>query len=476
MRSLGRRARSVLYPYRWSRMLAWIVVASLSVTILSGVYLALYFNPSMSEVTYRGPVDYLRGLAITRAYASGLNLSFGVHGGLFVRQLHSWAASLFIASLMVSLATAFFAGLFRRPRRAAWAAAALLVPLGVFEAYTGVLLLDDGQSGTSLRMVSGYTLTVPVLGTRLNEMLFGNEFPGTHIIGRLYLIHLLLPVIMLGLIALVAGALRRERRAASPSDIRSRGEIAGRRRWRFRAALPAIAVCALTAGVLAVLAGLVQVNPIWLYGPANSANAAGTSTPPWYFGWVDGAVRLWPARDVHLGRYTIPAPFWPSVVLLSISFALLTVYPWIEKRVTRDDTPHDLPQRPRDAPGRTALGVGVIVLYGCLQLAGGIDVISSAFHLSADGVYWTLRVAVLVLPPLAAATTYRTCRWLQHRDRAILKNGIETGIIYRLRNGGYVEAHRPMPALDGHGRPRELEHAGAQRTTPPSTPGVRPSA
>jgi ubiquinol-cytochrome c reductase cytochrome b subunit len=461
MLSLGRRAQSVLLPSRWSRMLAWIVLASLSVTVVSGIYLALYFNPSMSEVTYDGPVDYLRGLVMSRAYASGLSISFEVPGGLFVRQLHSWAASLFIASLLASLAAAFFTGLFRRPRRAAWVAGTLLLPLGVFEAYTGVLLLDDGQSGTSLRMVSGYTLTIPVLGTRLNELLFGAQFPGTHIIGRLYLVHLLLPGIMLGLIALVAAPLRRNRRPGPPGVARFRRDIVGERRRRVRAAVPAIAIGTITAGVVAVMAGLAQANPIWLYGPATPANAAGMSTPPWYFGWVDGAVRLWPAWDVHLGRYTIPAPFWPSIALLSTTFALLTLYPWIEKRVTRDDAAHELPERPRDVPRRTALGVGVIVFYGCLQLAGATDVISSAFHLSADGVYWTLRGAVLILPPLAAVTTYRACRWLQQRDRAIVENGIETGIIRRLPSGAYLEAHRPLTALDDHGRPRALEHAGA---------------
>jgi ubiquinol-cytochrome c reductase cytochrome b subunit len=468
MLSVGRRVQTVLFPNRWSRMLAWIVLASLSVTIVSGVYLALYFNPSMSEVTYHGPVDYLRGLVTTRAYASGLDISFGVRGGLFVRQLHSWAASLFIASLLASLATAFFTGLFRTPRRRAWAVGALLLPLGVFEAYTGVLLLDDGQSGTSLRMVSGYTLTVPVLGTRLSEMLFGSEFPGTHIVGRLYLIHLVLPGIMLGLVALVAVPLLRHRRPGSPGDS---GSCHTSRRRRFRAAMPAIAVSTLTAGVLAILAGLAQVNPIWLYGPANTANAAGTSTPPWYFGWVDGAVRLWPAWDIHVGGYTIPAPFWPSVVLLGTSFAALVLYPWIERRITRDDAPRARPQRPREAPGRTALGVGVVVLYGCLQLAGGTDVISSAFHLSADEVYWTLRFAVLILPPLSATVTYRICRWLQQRDRAILETGAETGaetgIIHRLPSGGYREAHRPLTALDDRDRLRELEHAGVPRTPPP---------
>lgn len=455
----------VLFPTRWSRLLARVVLTSLSVTILSGVYLALFFDPSMSEVTYRGTAGYLRGLVMTHAYASALDISFGVRGGLFVRQLHNWAASLFIASLLASLATAFFTGMFRGRRRVVWAVGAVLLPFGVFEAYTGVLLLDDGLSGTSLRMVSGYTLTVPVLGTRLNELLFGSEFPGTQIIGRLYLVHLVLPGVVVGLLALLAARLRRDRQPGSPS---ARSEIVGQRRRRRGAAIPGIAVCAFTSGALALMAGGLQVNPIWLYGPADFGNAAATSTPPWYFGWVDGAVRLWPAWDLRLGRYTIPAPFWPSVVLLTVSFALLALYPWIEERLIRDDQAHRLPQRPRDAPGRTALGVAVIVFYGCLQLAGATDVISATFGLSADAVFWTLRLAVLVLPPLAAATTHRLCRALQHDERDIRENGIDTGVIQRLPNGGYLSAHQ---AERGHGETRQLEHAGSTASASTSTAG-----
>jgi ubiquinol-cytochrome c reductase cytochrome b subunit len=460
---LARRVQSV-FPTYWSQMLGWIVLASLAVTILSGVYLALFFDPSMSEVSYRGPIGYLRGVVMTRAYASALDISFGVHGGLFVRQLHNWAASLFIASLLASLTTAFFTGVFRRPRRAAWAVGAALLLLGVFEAYTGVLLVDDGLSGTSLRLVSGYTLTVPVLGTRLHGMVFGSEFPGTQVIGRLYVVHLVLPGIMIGLIAVAAALLHRNQHPVPPSHPRSRRTVAGVR--RRRSGIPAIAVCAFTAGVLAVTAGLFQVNPIWLYGPANPANAAATSTPPWYFGWLDGAVRLWPGWDIHLGRYTIPAPFWPSVVLITVSFALLALYPWIERRVTREDTPHRRPQRPGDAPKRTALGVGVLVFYGCLQLAGATDVVCAAFHLSTDGLFWTLRLAVVILPPLAATATYRLCRGLQQRDQAIREHGIETGVIHRLPDGGYLEGTNQRPLSD-HRQPRQLHHAGS--TTPAST-------
>jgi ubiquinol-cytochrome c reductase cytochrome b subunit len=425
-------------------MLAGVSLTSLAITIISGVYLALFFDPSMSMLSYRGPVGYLRGVEMTRAYASALDISFGVRGGLFVRQLHSWSASLFIASLVVMLATAFFTGVFRHPRRWLWVTGVALLLLALVDAYTGVLLLDDGLSGTSLRMVSGYTLTIPVLGTRLNAMVFGGGFPGTQVIGRLYLVHLLLPGLIVGLIVLAAIMLRRSQKTEGPGRPGRGG------------AVPGIAVSAFTAAALTLMAGLVQVNPIWLYGPADVANAAVGSTPPWYFGWLDGAVRLWPAWDLHLGGYTVPAPFWPSVVLLGLTFAAAALYPWIDRRISGDDDARRAPQRLRDAPRRTAIGLGAAVGYGCLQLAGGIDVIAASFHLSADGLFWALRVGVIALPPVTAAAAYRVCIGLQYREQAVREHGVETGIVHRLPNGGYVAEHRPAAQLDAPRPPRQL--------------------
>jgi ubiquinol-cytochrome c reductase cytochrome b subunit len=430
----------------WSRSLAAVALASLLVTILSGVYLALFFDPSMATVTYRGPVAHLQGVAMTRAYASALDISFSVRGGLFVRQVHSWSASLFVASLLASLAAAFFTGAFRRPRRAIWLVDVLLLVVGVAAAYTGILLLDDGMSGTSMRVVSGYLLSIPVVGTRLHSALFGGEFPGTVVIPRLYLAHLLLPAAIVALVGARVALLRRYGHPQPGPGHRWRTVVGLRRRPGYAAR--ATAVFAVTAAVLALVSGLFQVNPIWLYGPADPANVSAGSTAPWYLGWADGAVRLWPALDIHLGRYTIPAAFWPSMVFLPASFALLALYPWVERRVTRDDAPHRALQRPRDTPRRTAFGVGAAAFYGCLQLAGGIDVIAATFHLSTDMLYWTLRIGVLAVPPLAGMAAYRLCLGLRQRDREIREHGVETGIVQRLPDGGYVDTRQPVPAVD----------------------------
>jgi ubiquinol-cytochrome c reductase cytochrome b subunit len=430
-----------IFPTHWSQLIAGMTTASLVVLILTGGYLALYFDPSMGSVRYDGPFDNLRGVEMTRAYASVLHISFEVRGGLLIRQIHDWAASLLVASLLVHLCVMFFTGGFRRPRRLLWTVTVLLLIVAIFAAFTGVLLGADVLSDTSLRMISGYILSVPVVGTWLHWTVFGGEFPGTEVIARVYAAHWALIAILAGLLVLRATLQRR----VEPARFRAERDIAGVRQVPGIAARLAATFLA-TIGVLALMGGLFQINPSWNYGPGNAAHVSAGSAPPWYFGWVDGAVRLFPAWEIRLGDYLIPPSFWPSMVFLPLSFLALALYPRLEQRFTRDDAPHHLVQRPRDVPRRTALGVAVLALYACLQLAAAIDVLALQFGLSADAMLWTARVGVLVLPPLAYLATYRLCLGLHLHDREILEHGIPTGIIKRLPHGEFAEMHQPLRA------------------------------
>jgi ubiquinol-cytochrome c reductase cytochrome b subunit len=455
------RARlGAVRPRHWSVLFGQVAVSSFVVLVLSGLYLELFFDPSMAPTVYDGPYENLRGVPMSHAYQSALAISFEVRGGLFVRQLHSWASSLFLASLLASLVIAFFSGAFRRPRRGIWVVGVLLLLVGVLAAFTGALLPDDLLSGTSLRMISGYLLSIPLAGTWLHWMLFGGEFPGTEVIPRLHVAHLVLPLVIAGLFRLRAALVARHGHPQHPGPGRSERAVVGVRVLPGHATRSA-ALFAATVGVLAAMGALLQANPVWTYGPANPAHVSAGSTSPWYFGWVDGAVRLWPAWEIRLGEHTIPPWFWPSMVFLPLSFLLLALYPALEARFTRDTGPHHLLQRARDVPARTALGVLVITFYGCLQLAAATDVLALTFHLSSDAVFWAARIGVFVLPALAHWVTYRVCLGLQRSDREVLQHGIGTGLVRRLPHGGYVEEHRPLAGLDERGRPVRLEYAGA---------------
>lgn len=464
----GRRRVNQVFPTHWSQLIGAITAASLVVLVLTGLYLALHVEPSMVRVRYDGPFDNLRGVDMTRAYASVLHISFETPGGLLIRQAHGWSTSLFLASLLVQLCVMFFTGGFRRPRRLLWTITVLLLVTGVFVAFSGVLLAGDVLSDTSLRMISGYILSVPVAGTWLHWMVFGGEFPGTEIIPRLYVVHLVLIGVLIGLLVLRTAVQRRVGPAQFRGDRRTERNIVGVRLVPGFAPRQA-AVFLATVGVLALMSGLFQVNPSWNYGPGNPAHVSAGSAPPWYFGWVDGAVRLFPAWEIHLGGYVIPPSFWPAMVFLPLSFLALALYPRIEQRFTRDDTAHNLLQRPRDVPRRTALGVAVLSFYGCLQLAAAIDVLAFRFGLSADTMLWTARVAAVALPPLAFAVTYRLCLGLRRHDREVLRHGIPTGLVKRLPHGGFVEVHQPLSG------PATLEYRGIPVPKKPNKVGTETS-
>lgn len=197
-----RRQFNKVFPTHWSFLLGEIALYSFIILLLSGVYLTLFFDPSMAEVIYHGVYQPLNGVQMSRAYESALDISFEVRGGLFVRQLHHWAALMFAASIMVHLARIFFTGAFRRPREANWVIGSLLLILAMFEGYFGYSLPDDLLSGIGLRAaLSSITLGMPVIGTWLHWALFGGDFPGTILIPRLYALHILLiPGIILALI------------------------------------------------------------------------------------------------------------------------------------------------------------------------------------------------------------------------------------------------------------------------------------
>lgn len=456
-----RRQLNKVFPTHWSFLLGEIAMYSFIVLLLTGVWLTLFFDPSMAEVTYNGVYQPLRGIQMSRAYETALNISFEIRGGLFVRQVHHWAALLFAASIMVHMARIFFTGAFRRPREANWVVGTLLLILAMFEGFFGYSLPDDLLSGTGIRAaLSGITLGLPVIGTWLHWALFGGDFPGDIIIPRLYAIHILLfPGIMLGLIGVHMALVWFQKHTQFPGPGRTETNVVGVR------VMPVFAVksgafFAMIVGILGLMGGLLQINPIWQLGPYKPSQISAGSQPDFYMLWTDGLIRLFPPWDIYIGNHTIPAAFWVAVIL-GVVFLLLFAYPFLEKKFTGDDAHHNLLQRPRDVPVRTGIGSMAIAFYMVLTFAAMNDIIALKFHISLNATTWIGRIGMLVLPPLVFFAAYRWAVALQRSDRDVLEHGVETGIIKRLPHGAYIELHQPLGDVDDHGHPIPLEYAGA---------------
>jgi ubiquinol-cytochrome c reductase cytochrome b subunit len=456
-----RRQLNKVFPTHWSFLLGEIALYSFVVLLITGVYLTLFFDPSMTEVTYNGVYQPLRGVEMSRAYASALNISFEVRGGLFVRQIHHWAALMFSAAIMVHLARVFFTGAFRRPREANWVIGSLLLIVTMFEGYFGYSLPDDLLSGIGLRAaLSSITLGMPVIGTWMHWALFGGDFPGDVLIPRLYGIHVLLfPGIILALIAAHLALVWFQKHTQFPGPGRTEQNVVGVR------VMPVFAVksgafFALTTGILGLMGGLLQINPIWNLGPYRPSQVSAGSQPDFYMMWPEGLMRLWPAWELYIGHHTVPATVAVALIM-GLVFVLLTIYPFLEKRFSGDYAHHNLLQRPRDVPVRTAIGAMAIAFYMVLTLSAMNDIIALKFHISLNATTWIGRISMIVLPPIVYFIAYRWAIGLQRSDRAILEHGIETGIIKRLPHGAYIELHQPLGPVDDHGHPLPLEYQGA---------------
>jgi ubiquinol-cytochrome c reductase cytochrome b subunit len=438
----GRKALKKVFPNHWSFLLGEIALYCLLVLIVTGLYLTFFFEPSNREVIYNGAYAPLRGVKVSAAFASALDISFKVRAGLVMRQMHHWAALLFIASMSVHLMRVFFTGAFRRPRELNWIIGLTLLVLGISNGFFGYSLLDDLLSGTGVRVAYSIALSIPLIGPQVAFAVFGGEFPADVIIPRFYTLHVLvLPAMIVGLVGLHLALVWRQRHTQFPGGQRREDNVVGIRAW------PAFAMKSggllfLTAGVIAALGGLAQINPIWTYGPFRSTIAVSAVTsasqPDWYMGWVDGALRLFPAWETRIGGYMVPNPFYPGVLMPTIAFAVLYLWPFIEARYRKDHGPHNLLERPRDAPLRTSIGAAGIAGFAVLFFAGSNDVLAGAFEITPESVTAVFRVLVIVLPIVTFFLTRAICKDLQRRDRDT-HHGVGGGRTRIVRRNGRIE-------------------------------------
>ena len=442
-----RRSLNKVFPDHWSFMLGEIALYTFIILLLTGTYLSFFYTPSLSEVVYDGSYIPLQGVTMSQAYASTLDISFDVRGGLIMRQIHHWAALLFMASIVVHLMRVFFTGAFRKPRELNWIIGVGLLVLGMLEGFAGYSLPDDLLSGTGARIANGIMLSIPVVGTWVAFLVFGGEYPGPALLDRLYAAHIfILPLAILGLITFHMMMIWYQKHTQFAGPGRTEDNVVGSRLFPAYAA-KAGGFFFLVFAVLAALGGLAQINPVWLYGPYDASQVSAGSQPDWYIGFLDGSTRLMPNWEIAGFGYTVPLNVMiPTVVLPGILFTLMALYPFLEARFTGDRAYHNLLDRPRDVPVRTAIGTMSISFYVILMIAGGNDVIASVFHLSINTISRTLQVMLFVVPPIVYVITKRVCLALQRSDDELVHHGIESGTIRRLPSGEFIEETVPLPA------------------------------
>jgi ubiquinol-cytochrome c reductase cytochrome b subunit len=433
---LAKTGLKKIFPDHWSFLLGEVALFSFLILLATGTFLTLFYTPDTTLVEYEGPYAPLHGQEISAAYESVLRISFEVRAGLVMRQIHHWAALVFVGTVTVHMLRVFFTGAFRKPRELNWLIGVALLLLALGAGFTGYSLPDDLLSGTGLRIAYSVLISVPFIGPWLAFLAFGGEFPTEGMISRLYVMHIMLiPAALIGLITAHMAILIRQKHAQFPGEGRTEKNVVGKPLWPQQV-FKSVALLLLTGSVLAFMGGLIQINPVWDYGPFDPTAVSAPAQPDWYIGWLEGSLRLFPPFDVTIFGILIPSPFIPGVVIPGLAFTVIALWPFIEARITGDRNEHHLLDLPRDVPLRTAIGVAGTLFFVILTIAGGNDVLAVTFNVSLVQITNLLRVLVIVIPPLGGVVAYKIASELSSLDSR--PAGRDPGVrLRRNRHGGF---------------------------------------
>lgn len=460
-----------VFPDNWSFMLGEAALYCFLILVATGVWLAFFFDPSDTTVVYQGSYLPLHGMSMNAAYESVVHISLDVRAGLLIRQVHHWAADLFIAILVCHLGRIFFTGAFRKPREINWIIGVTLLLLSILNGFTGYSLPGDLMSGLGLRIGYSIAESIPIIGGWTAYLFFGGQFPSNQLTHRLYLLHVfVVPLLIFALLGAHLALIWRQKHTQFPGTGRTEKRLVGSQLWPTYAFRSVALMCAV-AGILFILGGLVQINPIWEYGPYHPYLASSFAQPDWYTGWMEGSLRLFPPWRINVFGWVIPDLFWSGVVIPAGTFMLMYAYPFIERWWTGDRMSHNLLDRPRDRAGRTAVGVAIFTAYTVLTVAGGQDVFGHYLNLQQAPITFGLRGMVIGLPVITGLIAWRICRGLRGvtpEPTEAPEGEASTGAMPPLRR--YLPVRTAWQGEDGQRQPAAA--AGPRASSPPSAVGA----
>jgi ubiquinol-cytochrome c reductase cytochrome b subunit len=466
----GRTFMDKIFPDHWSFMLGEIALYSFVVLLVTGVFLSLYYVPSATVVVYHGSYLPLVGRSMSEAYLSTLNLSLAVRCGLLMRQMHHWACDIFVGSIVVHMARVFFTGAFRKPRETNWAIGVTLLTLAIVNGFIGYSLPDDLVSGTGIRIAYSIILSIPLVGSYVAFWLFGGSYPGTIILERFYILHvLILPLIIIGLVSAHLFLLVRQKHTQFPGPGRTEKNVVGSPMFPIFMA-KTTGFLLMVGGMIALLGAFAQINPIWQFGPYTPTRISYAVQPDWYMGWLDGALRVMPSWEFMGFGHSIPfMTLIPAVIFPGVVFTLAYLWPTLEARFTKDTAIHHLLDRPRDRPVRTACGAALLSLLFMMFVASSTDVIANYFKISLNVVLVAMRYGVVLAPFIGFAVAYFICKELAavpHGGKRKVPN-----VVVRTATGEYIATPAPLsPDVEHH----ELEPRTVPTFVAPSAEPAEP--
>ncbi len=442
-----KKALKKVFPDHWSFMLGEICVYAFIVLLITGTFVAFFFNDSDAPTKYVGTYSPLAGRTVPTSYASVMNISFGVPLGLLIRQMHHWAAIVFTGAIFFHMSRVFFTGAFRKPRELNWIIGVTLLLLAIIDGFSGYSLPGDAVSGAGLRIAASVAQAIPVVGTSLSYGFFGGKYPTDIMTSRLYIVHVLfVPLAIVGAMSLHLGILWRQHHTQFAGPGRTERRLVGSSLWPYYA-MKSIGLLAATFAVIAFLGGFFAINPIWMYGPYDPWTVASPAEPDWYVAWLDGALRIGPPWAITLFHHTIGPLFFSALLMPGAMFAVIYAWPYIEARVSGDRSPHNIDQMPYDAPWRLGIGVAGLAFLTDLGFSASDDVQARLFNIPVETLMYVYRwgalVAPLVLGPLAVAIGFELRARLRTKEG---REQVRRAVLIRNAQGGFEDEPQSRPA------------------------------
>jgi len=417
--SILRAALNKIYPDHWSFYLGEFALYCFVVLVATGVWLTFVYDPSPGG-----------------AYASVVALGRTQPIGYLMRQVHHWSAVVFVAAILVHMGRIFFTAAYRKPRELNWVVGVLLLALASATGFTGYSLPNDALSGTGLRIGISVAQSIPFVGAWSSDLINGGSYPGPLLLSHLYTIHVyFLPVAIGVLIGLHLGMLFLQKHTQFEGD---GSKVVGRRFYPDYA-LRTLAAFGATLAVLLVLAATVEINPVENYGAYRDWIVPNPATPDWYAGWLDGALRIGPAVEFRVFGHPIPAVFWPGVVLMLVTFALVVAWPWIDHAFRGGEELHDVLVPPSAAPWRVGVGAAFVTAGVVLTCAASDDQQALALHAPLTALVTLYQLAFPFGSLAAGLLAAIFARELRQRRDASGPRAERVIVITRNERGGFDE-------------------------------------
>lgn len=435
-----RKALRYVFPDHWSFMLGEIALYAFVVLVGTGVFLATFYVASDETVTYAGSYLPLQGREMGAQYRSVVDLVFEVPAGNLMRQTHHWAANVFVMAIVLHLTRIILTGAFRKPREMNYWTGVTMLGLALVEGFLGYSLIDDLLSGMGLVIAYSVAMAVPIVGGDMAFLLWNGEYPGgEQLWPRMELLHIwVLPIAIATLITIHLAQIIRQHHTRFPGGRRPPTDIVGTPMWPGYA-LRSTGLLLVTAGVLLLLGGLVQINPIWEWGPYEPYLSTNGAQPDWYLGWLIGGLRLMPPLELQLGDYTlVPNPFWGGALFPTVVFLVLYLWPWLDRRLFGGDrAKHHIADTPRQNPRRTAAFAALGVWVFSVFVAGATDRVYFRTTISYEAQIWFFRAFCVLGPIVAYVATKRICEDLRARGGHPLR-GWTGRVVRRTPEGGHA--------------------------------------